>query len=501
MHRLRGLLPLLVLLLLVPSAALRAGEDQIVDEGTAGQPHSPSTGAIPYDSSDVSYGGVADALGGRFNSSQVSSVLEMANNSLGIDLGSLQTGGMTGQNVQMLQWTAPNTQPESPTTNWETATGTTADGWTVTIHTQITGPDGTYGSTDGGGGTGTAWIGITDADGNTNWLMVCVTGGEIVYQNFHAEQLVRDNADVQIDGPDAVNEDTSATWSVSMPDSNLPPETPDQFDVQWAGAIAATWTAAPGDPAMGQGAQFSTTFHGPGTGLVTVEAERAYSFKVFRAEPNPAYVEGESPIEEAFLQVETPMTGLIRGSTAKNVAVADVTPPEVTLRLTASHEDNEVALTEAPLDLTPPKTMALALAGRNLSLDVGTPVSLDGLTVPAGLPVVVGPDLDPTLAGFVVRVHERFAISALCNDNFTPRGDLNPHWSLVNETTGAELLPDGQVPYGLVRIANEPGGDRLTLTTVVADAAGNTTTLVVPVRVLGQDMTVRTMDLDGRRQR
>ena len=90
------------------------------------------------------------------------------------------------------------------------------------------------------GGTGTTWIVVTDADGNTSYLALHMQGGNIEYQEFHAEDMIADNADVEIQGPTAVDEDGNNQWKVIVPDSNLPEEDEDIFEVKWTGPPVGT---------------------------------------------------------------------------------------------------------------------------------------------------------------------------------------------------------------------------------------------------------------------
>ena len=128
-----------------------AGETQIVDEGSAGNPGRPTDHVYVHSTTEVSYSSAQDALSNRFSDSQMDQVSTMMTSGLGISLDSL-TGNPTGTNNKMVQWSDPRPEPDGPTTNWENVNFTTPEGYTVTLITQITGPEGTYGSTEKQGG-------------------------------------------------------------------------------------------------------------------------------------------------------------------------------------------------------------------------------------------------------------------------------------------------------------------------------------------------------------
>jgi hypothetical protein len=475
-----------------------AEDIEIIDEGSAGTPGHPTDYQYVHTSTDVSYSSAADALGNRYSASQMDQISTMLSSNLGISLSAL-TGSATGTNNQMVQWSEPRPEPSGPTTNWENVELTTPDGMTVRIATQITGPEGTYGSTDNNGGTGTSWIVVTDADGNTSWLQLNMSGGEIVYQEFHGEDLVRDNAEVSIEGPTAVNEDTSNQWKVVVGDSNLPEETPDIFEVEWTGAPAGSWQAPGGNPASGSGESFSTKYTQPGSQMIMVEATRDYQFKTYRAEPNPDYVEGTSPLEDAFISVLKIMTGTVRGSASLTIAVSDITPPDLNFIVTAAHEGNSINVKEAPMDKEPPKTQSLDLSGNNFQLQVGTPFSLTRTSLPAGEAIFVGPALDPSLLGIVVRQHERFKLSAEVKDNATAVNQIDCKWSIENVTQSREIIPEGQVEYAVVRTDNVESMDNIIIHVSAADIAGNVTILEIPLLVLARDSNVESLALETKR--
>ena len=494
-----SLVVLLSLLFLLPTMGF-CGESEIVDEGQAGEPHSPADHSYVHQSTPVSYSGMDDALSGRFNDGQISQLTTMMQNDFGIDVGSLNASAATGVNDQRVQWRDPRPEPDGPTVNFETVTMTTPEGWTITVHTQCTGAEGNYASSDNGGGTGTAWISITDAEGNQSWIQLCITNGEIVYQNFHAEDLIRDNATVIIQGPSNVDEDVENSWTLDIPDSNLPDETEEVYEVRWSGGPEAQWEAQGGTPAEGSGDTFATVFKEPGSATITVEATRSYEFKTMRAEPNPNYVEGTSPIEEAFIQTEAQMSGRVRGSASKTVSIADITPPDLTFHLMASHDVNDIVVKEAPLDKAPPKTVSVEIKGNNFTLDIPTPLLLTGLSAPATEPIEIGPSLSSSLLGFCVRRHERFKLFADCSDNYSASEALKPHWSIKNVTKDVDILPDGQSEYALIRRENIVAFQLFHLLVAVADEAGNETRLLIPIQVIGQSVGVDTMNYEGKKK-
>ena len=468
-----------------------AGQQEIVDSGDAGTPHQPSNHANVHSTTDVSYNSANDALSSRLNDSQVSKVSKMMTSDLGIPLSSL-TGSATGTNRQMVQWSDPRPEPDGPTTNWENVYFTTPEGMEVKIMTQITGADGTYGSNDNGGGTGTMWIVVTDADGNTSYLSLCITKGEIVFQDFVSKDMIRDNATVQIEGPGTINEDTSGSWKVVVPDCNLPEEDEDIFEVEWAGPPCASWQAIGGNPASGSGESFSTTFNQPGGQMLMVEATREYKFKTYRAKPNPSYVEGTSPIEDAFIQVLTPMTGSVRGNASKSVTVADITPPDIQFALTGSHDTNNIDVKESPLDKTPPKTISVDLSGNNFTIAIGTPFTFNTIA-PAGEAVFIGPTLEPSLMGIVIYEHERFKMAATVKDNYTPTESIDYKWSIIKPTTSEVIIPEGLVEYAVIRADNIDSVDTLMIHVSATDRASNTTMLEIPLTVLSRSSDVRTL--------
>lgn len=479
---------------------LIAGDTEIVDEGEAGTPHTPSDHIYVAESTDVSYSSADEALSNRFNPGQMAELSAMMSADLGIPLSSL-TGTATGSNNQMVQWSDPKPEPDGPTTNHETVQLTTPDGMTVKIITQITGPEGTYDSTDSGGGTGTTFIVITDSEGNTSWLQICVTGTDIAYQNFHAEDLVGDNADVSIEGPTAIDEDTTNQWKVIVGDSNLPEETEDVFEVKWKGPPSATWQSPGGNPVSGSGESYSTLYTQPGVQTLLVEATREYQFKTYRAEPNPDYDSGTDPLSAAFIQVLKILSGSVKGGAMLSINVADITPPDIAFTITASHEGNSINVKEAPLDKAPPKTVSLDLSGNNFLLQVGTPFSLTKAGLPAGETVIVGPVLDPALIGIVVRQHERFKLAATVKDNATPPNQVVYKWSIENVTEGKIIIPEGRVEYAVVRTDNVDSMDNIIIHVSAADAVDNVTTIEIPLLVISRDTNVESLAFKSVREK
>jgi len=324
-------------------------------------------------------------------------------------------------------------------------------------------------------------------------------GGEITYQRAHLEQMVLDNADVIIYGPGAINEDTMSTWTVQIPDCNLPADNETAWDVQWIGAASGSWTAIGGIPFAGSGGSFSSRFIQPGTFTVAVDASRDYSYKVHRMVPNPSYVEGEGDPTDAFMQVEVTMVGTISGSASKSGGVADITPPNMTIAIRTNQGDNIVGALEQPPNQTPAKTTHIGIKGMNFvpNQDLELVLEADG---PATATLRVdSPPFGAEVDGFWVWEDVRCLMFVACVDNHSPSSALMPKWKIENLTKGSLLLPEGQSPFFLIRYDTEAASESILLTATVADEAGNTTTVEIPIHVLGRETRTDQLNLSSQR--
>jgi len=447
---------------------------------------------------EASYSSASDVLSNHYGPGHVDEIASMVSSDLGLSMSSL-TGDATGTVSLTVAWNDPNPEPAGPNHHRIVTSFVTPEGLTVTIITQCSGTVGDGSASTAPGGYCWTLISVTDADGNVSWLNISLISPAFVRQSFRREDLIRDNAEVQILGPAAIDEDTPEQWKVVVPDSNLPEEDDNIFDVMWTGPPSGEWQAPGGDPASGSGETFTSKYITPGAYTIAVEATREYQFKTYRSEPNPSYVAGTSPISEGFIQVLTIMTGTVRGSATLGITVADITPPNIDFTMTASHEPNHIDVKEEPLDKIPPKTVSVNLSGRNFLLEVGTMFTLNTVAA-AGDAIVIGPSLDPSLIGFVVRQHERFKLAATVADNVTPAEAILLVWQVDNVTTGETIIPPGQVEYVLIRKDNLDSMEIVIISVSATDNAGNVTKIEIPVLVIPQNYAVDALGLESARK-
>jgi len=470
MTRVLKRLAVLALCCVAPMTALRGGRQAIVDNGQAGlKPPQPHFEVV--DSSPIAGVTLDDALS-TLNDGQHRQLVDAVSSTLGVNLEHAGLGLGTGEVQLQNQWFDGEPFPATPNVNAKYTTFGTGDGLTIEIRWQSTGgPDGTLGSTEDGGGTGCVGVVITDREGNRSFLRMDLVGGEFIYQEFEWQQLVRDTGIVIIDGPDEVDEDVTNAWSATLADGSLPPDDGTAWGATWSGGPRCSWTAPSGDPASGSDPTFQSRFVAPGTFTLQVEVERDYTFKVLRSVPT-----GEEP-PNAFTLEEVTMQGTIRGRSSTSGPVHDITPPELDFTFDVESGSMGIVLvSEEPLDVPPPKTCAVEIAGAPFSDTGDAPFALRSLRAADGVIRLDG--------SFHVHEDVRFAMRAAARDNHSPSSSLVVSWSCVDEATGATVLPEGRIERHLFRATNVPDGPSLLAVVTVADEAGNTTTVQIPILVM-----------------
>ena len=480
----------ITLLLLAFPVTFFGGEQQITDNGQAGTPVPGPDHTQRADVGSFSNASIGDALS-SFRPDQQQAFINATASTLGVDISGLSGG--SGQTNTQYHWHDPNSQPDEPNTNHQRTSFTTDDGLTVTIGWGSTGQNGTLGSTDNGGGVGQCWVRITDAEGNTSWMVMHVSGGEIQYQEFHLEQLVRDNGLVVIEGPDNIDEDTTSTWTARLDDSSLPPDSDTAWGAKWIGAPSCEWTASGGERSSGSDTSFSSRFLTPGSFEVSVEVTGEYSFRTHRPRPTGA------PPPNAFDMVEVEMKGTIRGSGSKSGSVADITPPNMTFELLVDGgSTGRVTVEEEPKDQEPAKNCSVKVEGSVWDETLNNNLSLT-TSSSAGSEITIDSTLSPQIKGFHIHEDNRFFIKAKVSDNYSPEAALSPYWLICED--GDFVLPKGTVERFLFRKANVPDGPFTVIIASVADEAGNETTITVPVKVLSRKIGVDNLAIETRKKR
>ena len=484
----------LFLMLTIP-ISLFGGEQQFTDDGEAGTPVPGPDYTERVDTGSFSNASVNDALS-TFRPDQQQAFIDATASTLGVDISGLSGG--SGQTNDQYHWfesdssKMPNYKPNEPNTNHMVTSFTTDDGLSVRIAWGSTGQNGTLGSTDNGGGVGQANIQITDSEGNTSWMVMHVSGGEIQFQQFHLEQLVRDNGKVIITGPDNIDEDTTSTWSAKLDDSSLPPDSDTAWGAKWIGPPECEWTASEGQPSSGSDTSFSSRFLTPGTFEISVVVTGEYSFKTHRPRPTGA----EPP--DAFEMVEVEVKGTIMGSASKSGPVADITPPNMTFQLLVDGgSTGKVTVSEEPKDQEPAKNCSVEVEGAVWDEKMNNPASVS-TSSPAGSEITVDSSLSPEIKGFHIHEDNRFFIKAKVSDNYSAESALSPYWLICED--GDFVLPKGTVEQFLFRAANVPDGPLTLIIASVADEAGNETTITIPVTVLSRKIGVDNLAIETKRK-